>query len=76
MSRFDLWEPNTAFALVVAIGFVAPLGDLAVSVIKRALRIKDMGVVLTGHGGVLDGIDATLFAFQAAGVVLRWGGLL
>lgn len=76
LSRFDLWEPKTAFALVVAIGFVAPLGDLAVSVIKRALRIKDMGVVLPGHGGVLDRIDALLFAIPAAWVVFRWAGLV
>ncbi|MCH8986431.1 MAG: phosphatidate cytidylyltransferase, partial [Acidobacteria bacterium] len=76
LSRFDLWELKTAVALVVAIGIVAPLGDLAVSVIKRALRIKDMGVVLPGHGGVLDRIDALLFAIPAAWVVFRWAGLV
>ena len=49
----------------------APLGDLAESLVKRDLGIKDMGSILPGHGGVLDRIDAMLFVAPAAFLYLR-----
>jgi phosphatidate cytidylyltransferase len=60
-----------AVGLAVVVGIFAPLGDLAESLLKRDLGIKDMGSVLPGHGGVLDRIDALLFVAPAAFMYLR-----
>jgi phosphatidate cytidylyltransferase len=56
-------------ALVVAAA--ATFGDLAESLIKRDLGIKDMSSALPGHGGVLDRIDSLLFVAPAAFLFFR-----
>ena len=60
-----------AVGLAVVVALFAPLGDLAESLVKRDLGIKDMGSILPGHGGVLDRIDAMLFVAPAALLYLR-----
>lgn len=62
------------FGLIV--GLVAPVGDLAESMVKRSLGVKDMGSVLPGHGGMLDRIDGFLFVVPAAYVFLMVRDLL
>jgi phosphatidate cytidylyltransferase len=56
--------------LAVVVALFAPLGDLAESLLKRDLEIKDMGGILPGHGGVMDRIDSVLFVAPAAFIYL------
>lgn len=59
-------------ALVVAAGVVvaSTVGDLAESLVKRDLGIKDLGTIIPGHGGIMDRADAVIFALPTAHLLL------
>jgi phosphatidate cytidylyltransferase len=55
-----------SIALGVVVAVAGPLGDLFESMLKRDAGVKDAGALLGGHGGMLDRLDALLFAVPAA----------
>lgn len=59
-----------ALLIGVAIAIAAPIGDLAESMIKRDIGVKDMGSILPGHGGFLDRFDGLLFSLPTVWLML------
>jgi len=58
--------------LTIVINIAAQLGDLVESLIKRGAGVKDSGAILPGHGGMLDRIDALLFAAPVLWFYMAW----
>src|SRR2546430_512322 len=67
----DYISIGESIALGAVIAVAAPLGDLFESGIKRDMQVKDSGRLLGGHGGMLDRLDAILFASVASYYLLR-----
>ncbi len=58
----DFLPLGHAIAAAAVVGLLGQVGDLAESLLKRAANVKDSGTMFPGHGGMLDRIDALLFA--------------
>lgn len=58
--------------LSAVVNLAAQLGDLAESLVKRGAGVKDSGSILPGHGGMLDRIDAMLFAVPVVWAYGAW----
>jgi len=71
---FGLEQPamGNVIVLTIVLNIAAQLGDLVESLIKRGAGVKDSGALLPGHGGMLDRIDALLFAAPVLWYYAAW----
>ncbi|MGZ4836445.1 MAG: phosphatidate cytidylyltransferase [Terriglobales bacterium] len=71
---FGLQQPHLwpIILLSVVVNIAAQMGDLVESLIKRGAGVKDSGTILPGHGGMLDRIDAMLFAVPVVWAYGAW----
>jgi phosphatidate cytidylyltransferase len=66
--------PVSRGALGFAVVIVGIVGDLFESLLKRGAGVKDASSLIPGHGGVLDRIDALLFAAPVYYVFVKYSG--
>jgi phosphatidate cytidylyltransferase len=69
ITPFTPLESAAISAVIVIMGF---LGGLTLSAVKRSLGAKDWGVMIEGHGGMLDRTDSICFAAPVFFHVVRW----
>ena len=69
ITPFTPWGAAAISAVIVIMGF---LGGLTLSAVKRSLGAKDWGVMIEGHGGMLDRMDSICFAAPVFFHVVRF----
>ena len=57
----NFYEYDHVIIISLIISTISQLGDLFISLLKRKAKIKDTGVLLPGHGGLLDRFDGMIF---------------
>jgi len=67
-------SPLVGVGLGIGLALLGILGDLFESLLKRSADVKDSSALIPGHGGVLDRVDAYLFAIPAYVLFLRYSG--
>ena len=62
--------PINLFVFTIFISGISQIGDIIVSYFKRLSKIKNTGIIIPGHGGLLDRVDGMIFAFPFSYIIL------
>jgi len=62
---------STIVLLTLFLSFICQVGDLIISYYKRKAKVKDTGVILPGHGGLLDRIDGIIFVIPSFMIISK-----
>jgi phosphatidate cytidylyltransferase len=66
------FSPVAAAAIGLALAVCGFLGDVTLSAVKRDLGLKDIGMALRGHGGILDRVDSLTLAAPIGFHIIRY----
>jgi phosphatidate cytidylyltransferase len=66
------WAPAGAILFSLVVSVSGQVGDLAESLFKREVGVKDSSRIIPGHGGILDRFDSLLFALPFSFVLFSW----
>jgi len=69
---FPTFSAGELVLVGLIIGVGGQLGDLAMSIVKRDVGVKDMGTAIPGHGGLLDRLDSMIFVAPLYFHLVRW----
>jgi phosphatidate cytidylyltransferase len=73
-ARIPGFDLPLALVFGTAVFLAGTAGDLAESMVKRDLGVKDLGGIVPGHGGIMDRADAVIFALPVAHAILSLFG--
>ena len=62
---------SDVFIFILLISTISQIGDIIISFFKRLSKIKDTGIIIPGHGGLLDRVDGMIFAFPFSYLIFK-----